>query len=56
VKASVDGLDQVLAEVIPNMEAGDEVVIHDPECDVGDGDPEGCSCEVIRVRGPSGKA
>lgn len=46
--------EQALADVLPNLEAGKWLSIHDPECGVDDGCA--CTCDAIFVRGPSGKA
>lgn len=49
--ASVDGQEQALAEIIPDMQPGDRVVIHEADCEGGD-----CECDPLVVYGPSGKA
>ncbi len=49
--ASVDGQEAALIEVLPDMQPGDRITIHEPDCD-----GRNCDCDVIVVMGPSGKA
>jgi hypothetical protein len=48
----VDEGGQALIEVLPDMQPGDCIVVHEPECDLEDD----CTCTPLVVRGPSGKA
>jgi hypothetical protein len=50
---------QALIETLPDLEAGDRVTVHEPECPVWDPfDGRACDCgdKLIVVWGPSGKA
>lgn len=54
MKQGDPGLAEVLYEVLPGLEVGDVIYIHDADCPAwGD---ETCDCEPIMVRGPSAKA
>jgi hypothetical protein len=46
--------EEALAEVLPDLRAGDRVVIHEGDCAIHDGHL--CDCDVLVVDGPSGKA
>ncbi len=46
-----DTQDDALASVLPGMQPGDVLTVHDPACASDDGG--GCDCDVIVVRGPS---
>lgn len=49
-----EALDQALATVLPDMQPGDRVTVHDGGCAVEEG--ADCDCDVLVVYGPSGKA
>ena len=51
---SYDTQDEALASVLPGLEAGERVTVHDGGCAVEDG--EDCDCDVLVVYGPSGQA
>lgn len=44
----------VLAEVLPNMLAGDRVILHDSDCPTWS--ERRCACTPLIILGPSGKA
>ncbi len=46
--------EDVLAEVLPDLHAGDTVVVHEGDCAIHEG--HHCDCERLVVTGPSGKA
>jgi hypothetical protein len=54
ILAVYDSQEAALIDVLPDMQPGDCVYIHDnPDCS---GDVGACACEIVAVHGPSGKA